>query len=328
MSILVTGAAGFIGSQIIKALNKEGHRDIVAVDNLTKAEKFANLADVTISDYLDKGSLLQILEGHSLGFIEAVFHQGACSDTTESDGRYMMENNFRFSRLLLDWCIEHKKPIVYASSAAVYGSGKAGFREEPACDKPLNVYGYSKFLFDHHVRGLIGQTNVPIVGLRYFNVYGPGEGHKGRMASVARHHFHQMQTNGKVRLFEGTDGYGPGGQKRDFVYVEDVVKVNLWALHDPRPGIYNVGTGRAQEFNDVASSTVNSLRRREGKDPLSLAQMVDQGILEYIPFPQDLKGKYQSFTEADLTHLRNAGYSHEFQSVEQGVANYVDHLSS
>ena len=328
MYYVVTGAAGFIGANLVKALNDRGIADVIAVDNLTRADKFANLVDCEIADYLDKSEFLDLLEGgHFDGAVEAVFHQGACSDTMETDGRYMMENNYRYSLALLDFCLDHEVPCLYASSASVYGAGRV-FAESRSHESPLNVYGYSKFLFDQVVRRRLPEANSQVAGFRYFNVYGPREQHKGRMASVAFHHYQQYSNSGKVKLFEGCDGYGDGEQSRDFVYVDDVVKVNMFFLdHPEKSGIFNLGTGRAQPFNDIATATVNACRAIDGQTPLSLAAMVEQGIVEYIPFPEALRGKYQSFTCADIGRLRGAGYRQEFASVEQGVAEYVSHLA-
>ena len=325
---VVTGACGFIGSNIVKALNDRGITNVIAVDNLKKADKFKNLVDCEIADYLDKNEFIQLVEeGYFDGAMEAIFHEGACSDTMETDGHYMMANNYRYSLSLLDFCLDQEVPYLYASSASVYGGGSV-FKEERSFEAPLNVYGYSKFLFDQVVRRRFAEANSQIVGFRYFNVYGPREQHKGRMASVAFHHFNQYRAEGKVKLFEGCDGYGNGTQSRDFVFIEDVVKVNLHFLdHPDSSGIFNLGTGRAQPFNDVATSTVNACRALEGKPALSLAEMVEQGILEYIAFPEALKGKYQSYTRADISALRAAGYEDEFATVEQGVAKYVQHLA-
>ncbi|MCK9283747.1 MAG: ADP-glyceromanno-heptose 6-epimerase [Rhodocyclaceae bacterium] len=323
---IVTGAAGFIGSNLVHALNARGVTNVIAVDNLKRADKFRNLVDCEIADYLDKEEFLQMIEhGVFDGNVEAILHQGACSDTMESDGRYMMENNYRYSLVLLDWCQEEEIPFLYASSASVYGGGRI-FKEERGHEGPLNVYGYSKFLFDQIVRRRLPEATAPITGFRYFNVYGPRESHKGRMASVAFHHFNQYRENGKVKLFEGCDGYCNGEQSRDFVYVDDVVKVNLHFLDSGVSGIYNLGTGCAQPFNDVAVATVNACRAAEGKPVLGLAEMVEQGLVEYIAFPEALKGKYQSFTQADLSKLREAGYEGEFDKVGQGVTKYVEHL--
>ncbi len=328
MSIVVTGAAGFIGSNIVKALNARGVTDIIAVDNLTRGDKFHNLVDCQIAHYIDKEEFLaEVVGGHWDGEISAILHQGACSDTMEHNGKYMMENNYQYTLLLFEFCQAEEIPFLYASSAATYGPGKKGFREDPECEGPLNVYGYSKLLFDQVLRQRRATLTAQVVGFRYFNVYGPREQHKGRMASVAFHHFNQYRETGKVKLFEGADGYPNGGQMRDFVSVEDVAKVNLWFLDHPEvSGIYNLGSGRAQPFNDVAVATVNACRMHEGKPALSLAELVEQGILEYITFPEALKGKYQSFTQADLMCLRQAGYAAPMLTVEEGVQRYVEVL--
>jgi ADP-L-glycero-D-manno-heptose 6-epimerase len=324
MKIIVTGAAGFIGSNIVKALNARGVTDIVAVDNLTRAEKMPNLADCEIADYLDKVDFIERIRADELDAdVAAVLHQGACSDTMEADGRYMMENNYRYSLDLMDWCQRFDIPYIYASSASVYGAGRV-FRESREHEGPLNVYGYSKFLFDQVVRRRLAGRSAQIAGFRYFNVYGPRESHKGRMASVAFHFFNQYVKEGRVRLFEGSDGFGPGEQVRDFVSVEDAVKVNLFFLDHPEiSGIFNVGTGTAQSFNDVACAAVNAVRRARGEAPLKLAQLLEAGTIEYIAFPPQLVGKYQSFTQADVSSLRAAGYGDPFLSVEEGVGRYV-----
>jgi len=323
MYYVVTGAAGFIGSRIVEALNRAGVTDIVAVDNLSRSAKVANLARLEIADFLDKGEFLQRLDSFD-GAVEAVLHQGACSDTLEQDGRYMMENNYRYSKTLLDWCQEAEVALLYASSASVYGAG-AEFREERACERPLNVYGYSKFLFDQLVRRALPAKTAQIAGFRYFNVYGPNEAHKGRMASVAFHAYNQLAAAGKVQLFEGSAGYGSGEQRRDFVHVDDVVDVNLWFLeHRGVSGIFNCGTGRAQTFNQLAAATINSV---QGTDHTA-RELAQRGFIEYIPFPAGLKERYQSFTEADLSRLRAAGYRGEFKTVEHGVASYVNELRS
>ena len=327
MYYVVTGAAGFIGANLVKGLNDRGITEILAVDNLTKADKFRNLADCEIADYFDKAEFLERLEaGEFDGVVEAVLHEGACSDTMEHNGQYMMANNYRYSLSLLDYCMDQEVPYLYASSASVYGGGSV-FREERSLESPLNVYGYSKFLFDQVVRRRLPDANSPVVGFRYFNVYGPREQHKGRMASVAFHFFNQFMAEGRVRLFEGTEGYGNGEQLRDFVFIDDVVKVNLHFLDNQSlSGIFNLGTGRAQTFNDVAAATVNACRQAQGEAALSLSEMKAQGAIEYIPFPDALRGKYQSFTQADLTALRGSGYDEPFHDVNSGVAAYVDHL--
>jgi len=328
MTYIVTGAAGFIGANLVKALNARGITNVIAVDDLTHGDRFANLVDCDIEDYLDKDEFLAALDrGVFNGAVSALLHQGACSDTTESNGRYMMQNNYRYSRRLLDFCLAQKTPIIYASSAAVYGA-RTEFRESPACEAPLNVYGYSKYLFDQFVRRQQPHFQSQVVGLRYFNVYGAREQHKGRMASVAFHFFNQYRSAGKVRLFEGSGGYGNGEQQRDFVSVEDVVKVNLYFLENClKSGIYNCGTGVAQSFNEVAVAAINVCRKARGEGPLALAAMQAQGLIEYIPFPQDLTGKYQSYTQADLGALRAAGYAAPFLTVEQGVTRYCEALT-
>lgn len=326
--VVVTGAAGFIGSNLVRALNARGEKRIIAVDNLTKADKFKNLVDCEIADYLDKEDFInRIQHGHFDGEIAAILHEGACSDTMETDGRYMMENNFRYSTILLDWSLEQEVQFLYASSAATYG-GSSVFREERQFEAPLNVYGYSKFLFDQVVRRRLPDAASQVAGFRYFNVYGPRENHKGRMASVAFHHFQQFREAGRVKLFEGSHGYANGAQLRDFVFVEDVAKVNLFFLDNPeKSGIFNLGTGRAQSFNDVAVATVNGCRAQEGEAALSLEEIIGRGLLEYIAFPEALKGKYQAFTQADIGRLRAAGYEESFASVEEGVARYVQWLA-
>lgn len=324
--IVVTGAAGFIGSNIVSGLNKRGHTDILAVDDLTDGDKFVNLARGQIADYLHKDDFRARVTGGGLGKVDAIFHQGACSDTTERNGHYMMDNNYRVTLELFQYCQEHRIPLIYASSAAVYGAGPV-YVEDPANESPLNVYGYSKYLFDQVLRRHLGTLKAPVVGLRYFNVYGPNEQHKGRMASVASHNMQQFRTEKHVRLFGGWDGYGDGGQERDFVYIDDVVDVNLFFLDNPSvSGIFNCGTGRAQPFNDVAMSVVNCLRQHAGQSQLSLQEMVDRDLIRYIPFPDDLKGRYQSHTQADLSALRAAGYDRPFRDVQTGVSDYINEL--
>jgi len=324
---VVTGAAGFIGSNLVRALNARGDTRIIAVDNLKEADKFRNLVDADIADYLDQDEFLARLgAGDFDDDITAILHQGACSDTMESDGRYMLRNNYRYSVTLLDHCQNNDVPFLYASSASVYGASTT-FVENRAHEAPLNVYGYSKFLFDQYVRRLLPERTAPIVGFRYFNVYGPRESHKGRMASVAYHFFHQYRAEGKVRVFEGSGGYAAGEQRRDFVFVDDVVAVNLDFLdHPARSGIFNLGSGRAQSFNDVAVATINACAAADGMPPRTLDALVAAGAIAYVPFPAALVGKYQSFTQADLTALRQAGFKPPMATVEQGVSRYVEWL--
>ena len=320
---IVTGAAGFIGSRLVEGLNRRGIGEIIAVDNLAQGEKFRNLAGCEIADYVDQAEFLARIDRWE-GAVEAVFHQGACSDTMEPDGRFMMENNYAYSRRLLEWCQEEEVPLLYASSASVYGAGPE-YREERACERPLNVYAYSKFLFDQGVRAMLRRSRAQVVGLRYFNVYGPNESHKGRMASVAYHAYRQLLAEGKVKLFVGSDGYRDGEQRRDFIHVDDCVAVNLWFLERRSvSGIFNCGTGRAQTFNRLAMAVINAVHGTQ----LTLHDAVAKGLIEYVPFPPQLQGKYQSFTEADLAKLRAAGYPGEFMDVEKGVAAYVQHLQA
>ncbi len=312
--IVVTGGAGFIGSNIVKGLNDRGIKNILVVDDLTDGRKFKNIVDCQILDYLDKDDFLAMLEA-DLEFpedIECIFHEGACSDTTEWDGKFMMKNNYDYSVSVLNYCLEKSISFIYASSAATYGGGNI-FKEELQYERPLNMYGYSKFLFDQYVRRLLPNPSCQIVGMRYFNVYGPRESHKGSMASVAYHNHNQIKSVGEVKLFEGCDGYGNGEQSRDFIYVADVVNVNLWFYdHKDINGIFNIGTGRSQPFNDISKSVIDWHQK---------------GEIKYIPFPEHLVGRYQSFTEADISALRAVGYDHDFMTVQQGVKAYLDWLA-
>ncbi len=319
--IIVTGGAGFIGSNIVQALNARGIRDILVVDDLSDGRKCLNLSDADIADYLDKDDFLaRIKAGESFGKVEAVFHEGACSSTTEWDGRFVMSVNYEYTKALLAWCVAQDVRLIYASSASVYGMGPV-FREAREHEHPLNMYAYSKFLFDCHLRPQLGKLPIQVAGLRYFNVYGPREQHKGSMASVAWHFNGQLRDAGRVRLFEGCDGYGPGEQQRDFIHVDDVVAVNLWLLDNPQvSGIFNVGTGRAQSFNDMAHAAIKWFRAQGG-------EARERGGIDYIAFPDHLKGRYQSFTEADMSALRAAGYDRPFLSVEEGVPRYLDWLA-
>jgi len=312
--IIVTGGAGFIGSNIVKGLNALGRQDIVVVDDLTDGKKFRNIVDSQILDFQDKEVFLQkIMQDDICEKIDVIFHLGACSTTTEWNGHYMMQNNYEYSKTLLHYCMGKHIPFIYASSAAIYG-GNGVFAEYPQNEQPLNVYGYSKLLFDQYVRRVFPKLKSQVVGLRYFNVYGPREQHKGSMASVALHFNRPLKDSGKIQLFQGSGGYADGEQLRDFVFVDDIVKVNLWFWQNHGAnGIYNVGTGRAQTFNAVANAVID---------------WHGQGKIAYIPFPDNLRAAYQSYTQADLTLLRQAGYKDNFTTVQDGVKSYLDWLNN
>lgn len=320
--IIVTGGAGFVGSNLVRGLNEKGLDNILVVDDLTDGDKCRNIQDCQIADFIDKDDFIKRVKRDDLfGQNVAIYHQGACSDTMETDGRYMMKNNFEYSKHLFHYAAEHSVPFIYASSASVYGGGTV-FKEETKYEQALNAYAYSKLLFDRYVRK--HKTDSQVVGLRYFNVYGRGESHKGRMASVAYHFFNQFLDNGYVKLFEASDGYADGEQLRDFVWVKDVIDVNLHFLEHPDThGIFNVGTGRAQSFNDVATATLNAMTGEKK----TTKQWADEKIIQYIPFPEALIGKYQAFTKADLTELTVQGdYQKSFAKVEEGVGSYVQYL--
>ena len=321
MYTIVTGAAGFIGSNLVRALNQKGINKIIAVDHLKQAEKFKNLVGLDIADYLDKHEFLDYLNTGALDSdIAAIFHEGACSNTMETDGAYMMENNYRYSSFLLYYFVEQEIPFIYASSAATYGANNV-FVESFENEAPLNIYGYSKYLFDQKVRRILNEMPCSqIVGCRYFNVYGYNEFHKGKMASVAMHNFFEFKQNGFVELFEGSEHF-----LRDFIFVEDVVRVNLHFLEHPEiNGIFNVGTGRAQSFVEVSQTVINTLLKFENKKELTVAELKNQNLLRFKPCPDSLKGKYQSFTEANLNNLRQNGkYTADFLSVYEGVSRYT-----
>ena len=322
----MTGGCGFIGSNIIKALNQRGEDNIIIIDDLTDGKKFKNIADLRFQDYLDKQTFIQNLS--KFNQIKVIFHQGACSDTTEWNGKFMMENNYEYSKTLFNFCLHHplQPAFVYASSAAVYGSNTV-CQVDPAYEAPLNIYGYSKLLFDLYIRRYIESVIKPaknkkvkskkmpqIAGLRYFNVYGPREQHKGKMASMAFHGIQQLEAGNNISLFEGSGGYNNGGQRRDFIYVKDIADINIWLWEHPEiSGIFNAGTGKSQTFNDIANS---------------LIKYYQKGKIEYIPFPGHLKGCYQHYTQADMSGLRKLGYEREFYTVEKGIKDYLDEITT
>lgn len=313
--IIVTGGAGFIGSNVVHELNRVGESDILVVDNLSprasdSPPKFLNLAGASFADFMDKREFRSALTAgkFSGAKVRAILHNGACSNTLEDDGNYMLDNNFTYSKEVLQYAVENAVPLVYASTAAVYGLSEV-FTEAEENERPLNIYGFSKLVFDNYLRRLLPSIRSTVVGLRYFNAYGPWEAHKGRMASVIHHFSRQLRETGKIRMFEGSGGFGPGEQRRDFVFVRDLARMNLHfaGLADDVPsiqGIFNAGTGKSRSFNEVA---------------LALIQSMHPGTIEYIPFPPELENRYQHFTEADVTRLRRAGWTDEFTSLEDGV---------
>ena len=316
--IIVTGAAGFIGSNLVRGLNSTGRSDIVVVDDLSDGTKFRNLVDCDFLDYLDKDEFMSLLSDNPgcLDDVKVVFHQGACSDTRERDGKYMLENNYAYSTRLLERCISGKIPFIYASSAAVYGVSRR-FEEKPECEKPLNLYGYSKLLFDRYARRALRESDAQVAGLRYFNVYGPYEQHKGAMSSMAFQLNNQLIENGEVNLFKASGDYENGGQRRDFIYIDDVVDVNLWFMNNRRAkGIFNVGTGKSRSFNDVAGLIINWHNKGE----------IDK-IINYVDFPEGLLPAYQSFTEANISALREVGYKADFTELEEGINQYLNWLN-
>ena len=309
--IVVTGGAGFIGSNIIKKLNQQGRSDIIVVDDLTNGHKIHNLTDLDIIDYVDKDTFYEKIDKTTIE-ITAIIHQGACSSTTEWDGKYIMNNNYRYSVKLLNYCQEKKIPFIYASSASVYGLGKNGFSVDRKCELPINAYAYSKFQFDQYVRQTLPFAQSPIIGLRYFNVYGPREQHKGNMCSTIYHWYNQLKEDNTIKLFGYYDGYQGGEQKRDFIHVDDVADINLWFLENNHSGIFNVGTGVAETFNDVAQQI---FKWNDSK-----------GYKTYVDFPEHLKGCYQSYTQADISGLREIGYTKPIMSIHEGIPKYLNYL--
>jgi len=311
--LIVTGGAGFIGSAVVWQLNRQGIDDILVVDRLGETEKWRNLVPLRYRDYLRKDRFLaQVVEDRVPFAVDGVIHMGACSDTTERDGDYLMENNFHYSCRVAEWAVANGIPMIYASSAATYGDGSLGFSDDDALSprlRPLNFYGYSKQLFDLWV--LRKGWEKKLAGLRFFNVFGPNEYHKGDMRSVVLKSFEQIRDGGRVRLFRSyRPPYGDGDQMRDFVYVKDAVDVIRWLVEHPEVrGIFNVGTGRARTWNDL----VRAVFRAAGKEP----------AVDYVEMPESLRGQYQYFTEAPMEKLARAGCPLAFRSLEEAVADYV-----
>ena len=306
--IIVTGGAGFIGSNIVKALNARGRNDILIVDHIGKSLKFKNLIGLAFDDIRTKEQFLSELDGSFVGKIDGVFHMGACSDTMNYDGDYVLHNNYDYTKALFAFCNRRRVPLIYASSASTYGLGLNGFRETPECEDALNPYAFSKLMFDRYFRRRLDGSSTKVIGLRFFNVYGPQEAHKEKMASVFYHMHNQLRADGRIKLFKGIDGVADGEQRRDFVYVKDVVKVCLWFFDNPAAsGVYNCGTGRAHTYNEAARAVIEA----EGF-----------GEIEYIDFPDVLRGKYQNYTQADTTKLLDAGYDGGFTDFNDAVKEY------
>ena len=312
--IVITGGAGFIGSNLASNLDKDF--ELLIVDELDKqTSKFRNISDIKYLDCIDKVAFLNLLINDDKKYsddIQMIFHLGACSKTTEKDRNYVMETNFEYSKKLLHFCANNDIPLVYASSASVYGDGKV-FKEDPHNESSMNYYAESKLLFDNYYRDHITKIKSQVSGLRYFNVYGPREGHKDGMFSVMYSFYNQLEKYNQIKLFKGSHGYDDGEQRRDFIHVEDTVKVKIWLMQNKVSGIFNVGTGKSRSFNDVAKNMISVL---------------EKGHLEYIDFPDGLKEQYQAYTQADMSNLINSGYEDDFLSLEEGVDKYVRWLES
>ncbi len=314
--IIVTGGTGFIGSCVVRTLNDVGIEDIVIVDNIASTDKWMNIRNKKYLKYVNKKDFLEELSTYE--GVTAIIHMGACSSTTERDFDYLWNNNFEFTKALWNYCSEKQISFIYASSAATYGDGSQGFDDKMDIDllRPLNGYGYSKQLFDQWVKRQATVYPKQYIGLKFFNVYGPNEYYKGSMASMIFHGFNQIKSDGEIRLFKSCNPeYEDGGQLRDFIYVKDICSVIRWLLdHEEINGLYNLGTGRAQSFKELAEATFHAL----GLEP----------NIRYIDMPEHLRKKYQYYTKAEMRKLKDAGYDKEFLDLEAGARDYVvEHLS-
>ncbi len=314
--IVITGGGGFIGSCIVRTLNDNGMNNIVIVDDIASTEKWINLRNKKYNSYIHKRKFLEKLG--SLEDVESIIHMGACSSTTEKNFDYLYNNNFEFTKCLWNYCAEHQISFIYASSAATYGDGMEGFDDQCDIDKlrPLNAYGYSKQIFDLWVKHQAKEFPSQYVGLKFFNVYGPNEYFKGSMASMVFHGFNEIKSEGEIRLFKSYNSeYTDGKQLRDFVYVKDVCDVIMWFLdHSDVSGLFNVGTGNAQSFHELAEATFHALDLEPN--------------IRFIDMPEELRNKYQYFTQAETKKLRYVGYDKSFHSIEDGVKDYVQEYLS
>lgn len=310
--IVVTGGAGFIGSAMVAKLNEKGVSDILVVDELASTMKWKNLAGKQFSDYVHKDLFIEMLLNERLPKIEAIIHMGANSSTTERDVDHLMENNYRYTRILAEWSVRKKARFIYASSGATYGDGALGFSDDDTVSPtllPMNAYGYSKQIFDQWL--LRNELQNKVVGIKFFNVFGPNEYHKGDMKSLICKAYHQIQEIGKIRLFKSyKPEYKHGEQVRDFVYVKDCTEVLWWFLNSPKVnGIYNLGTGKARTWNDLAKAVFSALQLPSN--------------IEYTEMPEEIRNAYQYHTEAAITKLQNSGCPVQFRSLEDSVKDYV-----
>jgi ADP-L-glycero-D-manno-heptose 6-epimerase len=315
--IVITGGAGFIGSNLVYSLNQKGLKDILIVEELdTYTKKFNNLKSLDYLDCIDKDSFLNQIKNKNNKYsnnIECIFHLGACSKTTEPDRDYILSTNLHYSKDILKYCSNNKIPLIYASSASVYGSGTK-FYEDQKNESYLNHYAESKLMFDQYYRDNQSKITSQVVGLRYFNVFGPREHHKEGMSSVVYHFYNQIIASKSINLFKGSHGYKDGEQRRDFIFVDDTINVKLWFLKNSNvSGIYNVGTGLSRSFNDIANAVI---------------KYFNYGKINYIDFPDNLESQYQAYTQADMTNLKKAGYLDNFTTLESGVEKYLDWLSN